>query len=456
MGQVVEEHDGGLRYAGRETQAAMDEHGMRRCIERKRDGGNLSAQEWEGIIDAFMRGEIDEAQMAALCMACVWRGMSFDEAHALTGAMVASGQTIDFDAADGIVVDKHSSGGVSDIVSLAAVPLAAACGARVAKLSGRALGHTGGTIDKLETIPGFDVALPISTFVEQVQRIGCAIAAQTQALVPADKRIYRLRDRTATVPAMGLIAASIVSKKIAGGAHAFVFDVKTGPAAFMQDPQDARDLAHWLVEIAARFDRRATAFVTDMSQPLGRCIGTGIEVIEAREFLRGHADPRARELVMAIAGALVGECGLDEPETLVERALASGRAYEKFCEMIAAQNGDVAAFEAMALGEALEIPAASSGYVAAIDVVRLGNAGRALSANDPLGGVQVAARIGDRIEAGQPLARAYGRDREDAVALGEAFTLSQSEAQPPPLLYDAICNAVMSVRYPRSGTVGVL
>jgi thymidine phosphorylase len=292
--------------------------------------------------------------------------------------------------------------------------------------------------------------------VKQTQRIGCAIAAQTQALVPADKRIYRLRDRTATVPAMGLIAASIVSKKIAGGAHAFVFDVKTGPAAFMQDPHDARELAHWLVEIAARFDRRATAFVTDMSQPLGRSIGTGIEVIEAREFLRGNADPRAKELVIAISGALVGEAGLDEPETLVERALASGRAYEKFCEMIAAQKGDVAAFEAMQLGDALEICAENAGFVAAIDVVRLGNAGRALSENDPLGGVHVAARIGDRVEAGQPLVRAYGRDREDAAALGEAFALSQSAVEPPPLLYEAICNAVMSVRYPRSGTTGVL
>src|SRR5579884_3306437 len=337
----------GLRFKLGETRAAMEEQEMRRCIERKRDGAQLSAKEWAGVIDGFMRGDVDEAQMAALCMACVWRGMSFDEAYALTQAMVESGQTIAFESDRGIVVDKHSSGGVSDIVSLVAVPVAAACGARVAKLSGRALGHTGGTIDKLETIPGFDVNLPIETFVKQVQRIGCAIAAQTQALVPADKRIYRLRDRTGTVPAMGLIAASIVSKKVAGGAHAFVFDVKTGPAAFMSDPDRARELAQWLTEIAARFDRRATAFVTDMSQPLGRCVGTGVEVVEAREFLRGNGDARTEELVLRIAGALVGEAGLDEPDALVRQALSSGAAYEKFCEMIAAQGGDVAAFEGM-------------------------------------------------------------------------------------------------------------
>ncbi len=434
----------------------MDEHGMRHCIERKRDGENLSAQEWDEIVDAFMDGDVDEAQMAALCMACLWRGMSFDEAYALTRAMVASGQTISFDAGEGIVVDKHSSGGVSDIVSLVAVPIAAACGAKVAKLSGRALGHTGGTIDKLETIPGFNVSLSIDAFVKQVQRVGCAIAAQTQALVPADKRIYRLRDRTGTVPSMGLIAPSIVSKKIAGGAHAFVFDVKAGAGAMMRDPHEARELAHWLIEIAARFDRRATAFVTDMSQPLGRFVGTGIEVVEAREFLRGNGDLRAKELVMHIAGALVGECGYDEPDALVRDALSSGRAYEKLCEMIAAQGGDVAGFEAMHPSKPLEITAAQSGYVASMDIVGLGNAGRALSTEDPLGGIEVAVRIGEEVKAGAPLLRAYGKDANQARDLASAFAYSEQPLQAPPLLYDAMCNAVMSVRYPQSDRAAAL
>ncbi|HEY8297025.1 MAG TPA: thymidine phosphorylase, partial [Candidatus Baltobacteraceae bacterium] len=262
----------------------MDELAMRGAIERKREGGELSYDDWSGIVAAFMDGRVDEAQMAALCMACIWRGMTFEEAYALTDAMVRSGKTLHFSG--DTVVDKHSSGGVADIVSLIAVPLAAACGARVAKLSGRALGHTGGTIDKLETIPGFKVNLSTEAFIVQVERIGCAIASQTSDLVPADKRIYALRDRTATVPAMGLIAASIVSKKIAGGAHAFVFDVKAGRASFVQDPAAAAELARWLVTIANRAGRRATAFVTDMNEPLGHAIGTALEIIEARDFLQ--------------------------------------------------------------------------------------------------------------------------------------------------------------------------
>lgn len=416
----------------------MDEMAMRGCIERKRAGGELSADQWDGIIAAFMDGRVDEAQMAALCMACVWRGMSFDEAFALTGAMVRSGATIAFDPAQGIVADKHSSGGVSDIVSLVAVPIAAASGGRVAKLSGRALGHTGGTIDKLETIPGFNVALGLDRFAEQVQRVGCAITSQTDALVPADKRIYRLRDRTATVPAMGLIAASIVSKKIAGGAHAFVFDVKTGPAAFMHDPKDALELAGWLVEIAKRFGRRATAFVTDMHQPLGRSIGTGIEVLEAREFLAGHADERARELVLAIAAAVVTECGIDNAPQRVREALESGRAAAKFREMIAAQDGDVAAFEALKLDEPLTVTATHGGYVQAVDVVKLGYEGRRLSEHDPLGGLRTAVRIGDRVEPGAPLLYAHGRDKKHAAHLAAAFTIAHAPASAPPLVYETL------------------
>lgn len=434
----------------------MDEHEIRRCIERKRDGAHLSAHEWDGIVGGFMRGEVDKAQMAALCMACVCRGMSFDEAYALTKAMVESGRTISFDSAQGVVVDKHSSGGVSDIVSLVAVPLAAACGVRVAKLSGRALGHTGGTIDKLETIPGFNAALTVDAFVEQVQRIGCAIAAQTQDFVPADKRIYHLRDRTGSVPAMGLIAPSIVSKKVAAGAQAFVFDVKTGRGAMMQEPDQARELARWLAEIAARFERRATAFVTDMNQPLGRSIGTGVEIVEAREFLRGDADARTQELVLHIAGALVSEGGFDDPSALVLDAWRSGRAYEKFCELIAAQGGDVDAFERMELARPLELPAKQSGYIAAMDVVRLGNAGRALAAEDPLGGIAVAVRIGDFVEKGAPLLRAFGKDAYDAQPLASAFAFSEQPVEPPPLLYDAICNAITSARYPQSNRAGAL
>lgn len=416
----------------------MDEHLMRRCIERKREGGELRDQDWDGIVTAFMEGSIDDAQMAALCMACVLRGMSFDETFALTKAMVESGATISFDAADGIVADKHSSGGVGDIVSLVALPIAAACGAHIAKLSGRALGHTGGTIDKLETIPGFVSELPIEAFVAQVRSIGLAIATQTEALVPADKRIYYLRDRTATVPALGLIASSVVSKKIAGGAHAFVFDVKTGAASFIRDPAAAGELAGWLTEIAHRFGRRATAFVSDMNQPLGRCIGTGIEVLEARRFLQGEADRRARELILKIAATLVTECGIDDADARAASALSDGSAYVKFVQMIQAQGGDVPAFESMRTGDALEIPAQASGHVHAIDVVALGHAGRRLSARDPLGGLRVAARIGDGVEKGQPILYAYGAHRANAADLGQAFTIEEQRVDQPPLIYELL------------------
>jgi pyrimidine-nucleoside phosphorylase len=427
----------------------MDETAMRHCIERKRDGHALSPTDWDAIIDGFMEGRIDEAQTAALFMACVWRGMTFEEAHALTDAMVRSGESISFDRGKGVVVDKHSSGGVADIVSLVAVPLAAACGARVAKLSGRALGHTGGTIDKLEAIPGFNAALSLDTFIRQVESIGCAIAAQTQALVPADKRIYNLRDRTGTVPAMGLIAASIVSKKIACGAHAVVFDVKTGPASFTPQPEQARELAGWLVEICKGFGRKAIAFVSDMHQPLGRTVGTGIEMVEARDILR-HSDvilslskdperSRGVELILKIAAALLDASEIDGSEKRAAKALADGSGYAKLVEMVEAQGASRGALEGMELdAKPLTVKASQAGFVQSIDVVHLGNAGRRLSQHDKLGGLFVTAQIGDRIEAGQPLARVYGKDKEHVRNLEASFKIGSDPVQPPPLIYDTV------------------
>ncbi len=428
----------------------MDETAMRHCIERKRDGHALSATDWDAIIDGFMEGRIDEAQTAALFMACVWRGMTFEEAHALTDAMVRSGETISFDRARGIVVDKHSSGGVADIVSLVAVPLAAACGARVAKLSGRALGHTGGTIDKLEAIPGFNAALSLDTFVRQVETIGCAIAAQTQALVPADKRIYNLRDRTGTVPAMGLIAASIVSKKIACGAHAIVFDVKTGPASFTPQPDQARELARWLVEICKGFGRKAVAVVSDMHQPLGRTVGTGIEMVEARDLLRNgdsvilslSKDPersRGVKLILKIVAALLDASEISGGEKLAAKALAGGTGYAKLVEMVEAQGASRGALEGMELdSKPLTAKASQSGFVQSIDVVHLGNAGRRLSHSDSLGGLFVNVAIGERVEAGQPLARVYGKDKDHVRNLEGSFKIGAEPVEPPPLIYGTV------------------
>lgn len=417
--------------------AQMDEAMMRLQIGRKREGESLSPKVWDDIIGAYMDGTVGDEQMAALLMACVWRGLDSDEATALTRAMVESGATITYPD-DMFVVDKHSSGGVSDVVSLVAVPIVAACGVPVAKLSGRALGHTGGTIDKLETIPGFNVAPSIDAFVKQVKRIGCAIAAQSDSFVPADKRLYHLRDRTATVPSTGLIAASIVSKKVAGGANAFVFDVKCGTGAFMRDPGVATDLAQALVAIASGFGRQARAVVTDMNEPLGRYIGTALEIIEARDFLNGTStDSRTIDGCVRIAMEMLDLAGVEEPHSAAVTALRNGSAYEKFLQMIAAQGGDVSAVEDLAPPAAAgTVRSPRHGYVSAIDSVALGNAARQLSARDPLAGLRVDVRLGDVVNEGDVLADVYG---DSALpGLDAAFAVTEAPPVRHPFVYATI------------------
>jgi pyrimidine-nucleoside phosphorylase len=408
----------------------MDEQTMRRAIERKRDGERLDTRAWHDVLEAYMAGDVDDSQMAAFAMACVWRGLDLDEATALTGAMVDSGATLEYPNGT-LVVDKHSSGGVSDIVSLVAVPLVAACGVNVAKLSGRALGHTGGTIDKLEALPGFQTALPMHRFVEQVQHVGCAIAAQTEAIVPADKRLYHLRDRTGTVPAIGLIASSIVSKKVAGGAGAFAFDVKCGAAAFMQDPQQAQELAQTLVDIAGRFGRRARAIVSDMNEPLGRSIGSGIELIEARDVLRsGQADDRTIEGCLAIAVAMLELAGIPDARARAQAVLRDGGAYRKFVAMSEAQGSTIEALENMraatVTGEAL---AHGDGFVTKIDAKMLGNVARRQWVGDSTAGLYVHVRTGERVLAGDVLCTLHGTGvRSDEIE--SAFAIG---AEPPPM-----------------------
>ncbi len=416
----------------------MNESMMRRAIERKREGEALPAATWESIVGAYMQGAIDDDQMAALLMACVFRGVNIDEATALTRAMVMSGATLSYP--EGIfVVDKHSSGGVSDVVSLVSVPLVAACGVRVAKFSGRALGHTGGTVDKLETIPGFVVAPALEAFVRQVERVGCAIAAQSDSFVPADKRLYRLRDRTGTVPSVGLIAASIVSKKVAGGANAFVFDVKCGSAAFMRDPRAATELGAALVEISRGFEREAHAIVTDMNEPLGRYIGTGLEVIEARDVLRGAIDdPRTREGCLRVATEMLELAGVEEPHVQAQAALANGSGYEKLLEMIEAQHGDVQALEAMQPSQAAEpVVADRDGYVTEIDGVALGNNVREWNAHDSFAGMRLRVRVGDRVAKGEPLADVYG-SAPHRQRVERAFRINSHAPEPRPFVYATI------------------
>ncbi|GAC1501029.1 MAG: pyrimidine-nucleoside phosphorylase [Vulcanimicrobiaceae bacterium] len=404
---------------------------MRRAIARKRDGDELEPSLWHAIVADYCADVRDEAPMAALLMACTIRGLSAAETRALTEAFVASGETLH--APDPRTVDKHSSGGVADTASLAVVPLVAACGVPVAKLSGRALGHTGGTLDKLEALPGVRTALEPAEFFAIVDRVGCAIAAQSARLVPADKRAYALRDRTATIASPGLIAASIVSKKIAGGAHAIVYDVKCGSGAFLHEPAQAHGLARELVDLTRALGRRAHAVVSDMNEPLGRAIGTGLELREARDLLRGARDEgRLRELVVYLGIAMLA---LAEPGTAdvardrerLTRALATGAAFERFEAMLVAQGGsarDLAALDAHATQAAVR--ADRSGYVVAIDAVALGERARELTTScGPTAGLVVRACVGDRVAAGDDLATAYG-DASVAPTLVRCFTIEDA------------------------------
>ena len=413
---------------------------MRRHIAAKRDGHVLDGAAWAAIVEGFCAGALDAAQMAALAMACVLRGMAPAEIVALTAAMVDSGECLRFPA--GVhCVDKHSTGGVADTVSLIIVPIVAACGIRVAKLSGRALGHTGGTLDKLEAIPGLRTQLDPQEFAAIVMRVGCAVAAQSATFVPADKRLYALRDHTATVPSSGLIVASIVSKKIAGGADAFVFDVKTGRGAFMHDIGASRQLAQTLVEVASALGKRATALITDMDEPLGPAIGSGIETIEAREFLRGgRRDPRLLEVALALGDELLAIGGYaGERRAALRAVLESGAAYEKFCAMIDAQGGDVAALERMLPhAQRADVRAERDGIIAAIDAVALGELARdCVQASGSLAGLVSAVRVGDGVKTGTALASVYG-DADVGDAVRRAFTIADEYPKQHPLVHEIV------------------
>ena len=418
----------------------MDHPWLRRALAQKRDGEALDEATWGRIVDGYVRGEIDDAPVAALAMACTIRGMTGAEISALTAAMVRSGDSIVFGGGR-IVVDKHSSGGVGDTVSLVAVPLVAACGVPVAKLSGRALGHTGGTLDKLEAIPGVRTDLSPAEFVAQVERIGCAIVAQSERLVPADRKLYALRDRTATVPSVGLIAASIVSKKIAGGAGAIVFDVKAGRGAFMRTAAEAHGLAETLVRLASSFGRRSSALVSDMEEPLGAAVGSGIEAVEARDFLRGdERDPRLAEAVFAVVHEMLRVGGVAESEIAPRTldTLQSGAAYERFASLVEAQGGTRAALEGIAAHpHRATAVAPEAGVVTAIDAAAIGELAReGTLADGPFAGIRILARVGTRVRSGDALAECAGPSL-DPAAVARAFMLG-AEAPPARKLVQAV------------------
>ena len=393
-------------------------------IQKKRNGGELTDDEIRRLI-AGSTGEVTDAQMAAFLMAVSFRGMSAAETAALTMAMVESGETLDLRGIRGPTVDKHSTGGVGDKTSLVLIPLVASAGVRVAKLSGRALGHTGGTLDKLESIPGFRVELSPAELIDQVNRVGCAIASQSARLVPADKRLYALRNATATVDSVPLIASSVMSKKIASGSASIVLDVKAGIGAFMKTVEGARMLAAAMVEIGRFAGRRTTAVVSAMDEPLGRAVGGALEVDEAIRTLRGEGPADLRELCLALGAQMVILAGL-APDAASGRALLTGclergEGWRTFRGMVAAQGGDPGVVDhPERLPQApvrRPVPSVADGTVLAVDAEALGEVALILSGGraprdriDPAAGLIVERKIGERVRRGDPLAVLHTHD----------------------------------------------
>jgi pyrimidine-nucleoside phosphorylase len=383
--------------------------------------------------------------MASLLMAIFIRGMSYEETLALTRAMAESGEHYSFPGC----VDKHSTGGVGDKISLTSLPIVAACGAPVAKLSGRGLGTTGGTIDKLESIPGFSVDLSKEQFRWQVEEVGLAIS-EAGNLAPADKAIYALRDTTGTVDSLPLIGSSIVSKKVATGAGHLLYDVKRGSGAFMETTEDARRLAELLVGLSESMGIKASALITDMDNPLGSAIGNALEVRESIAFLKCDEVPKdLSNEARHIAVRLLELKGIKAPEAAVENALSSGAAYEKLREFVRAQGGDADALEDLPVsGEVREVATPEGGYVARFGASGVGRAALALGAGrekkddelDPGAGIEVLVKVGDRVAKGEPVARLYGgRNADRAEALvREALKISEEPVDSPPAILDSL------------------
>jgi len=415
-------------------------------IQRKRDGRELSPEEIAELVLGYARGEVPDYQMAAFCMAVYFRGLTSRETFALTDAMIRSGETIELGRELGRrVVDKHSTGGVGDKTSIAVGPIVAACGVPFGKMSGRGLGHTGGTLDKLESIPGFRVELGRDEFVAQVRRVGLAIVGQTADLVPADKRLYALRDVTATVDNVSLIAASIMSKKIAAGADAVVLDVKVGDGAFMKSLPDAQALAEAMLELGRRAGREVVCLLTDMDQPLGRAVGNALEVREALETLRGDGPPDFAELVFAAATRLLAlsDLGVDDGEARAraEAVVRDGRAVEAYERWIRAQGGDPDERVLPRAAVVREVVADRAGHVESLGATAIGVAALHLGAGrgskddsiDHAVGIRCLRKRGDAVAEGEPLAEIHARDEAAAARatadVRAAYVLAE---EPPP------------------------
>ncbi len=399
-------------------------------IEAKRDGRELTERELRAFLDGYLAGEVEEYQMSAFLMAAYLRGLSRAELSVMTSAMIASGTRLDFRDGGPPAVDKHSTGGVGDKVSLVLAPLLAAYGLRVPMMSGRGLGHTGGTVDKLEAIPGFRTRIGLGEFREVLDDVGCAMISQTEEIAPLDGRLYALRDVTGTVPSIPLIASSIISKKVAEGIEALVLDVKCGSGAFMADEARALELARTLVDLAAEQGLRARALLTDMESPLGRTVGNALEVAEAVESLHGGGPSDLREVTLALCAEAVVAAGAEEDRNAarhaLERLLDGGEAAERFARLLERQGGDPRVVEdtsrlpAAPIRRVLEAP--DSGWLVRLDARQIGLAAVELGAGrtrveedvDPAVGFELHGRLGDPIEAGQPLVTVHAREEADA------------------------------------------
>jgi pyrimidine-nucleoside phosphorylase len=427
-------------------------------VARKRDGGEVPPDELRQLVLGYTSGDVPDYQMAAFLMAGYLRGFSQRETEALTDAMLASGDQLDLSRLTGPTVDKHSTGGVADGTTLVVGPLAAAMGMQVLKLSGRGLGHTGGTLDKLESIPGMRVELSPDELLDQVERIGLAVAAQSATLVPADKAMYALRDVTATVASTALIASSVMSKKLAGGASCILLDVKTGSGAFMKEASAAAELARTCVRLGQAAGRRTAALVTDMDQPLGDLVGNAVEVQEAVEVLRGERSGRLRDLCLILTGHLAALAGVapdpDEGQRRAAGALDGGAGLEKLYEFVEAQGGDPKVLDDLSrLPQApvkVEVAAPQAGWLAEVDAEAVGRVAAGLGAGrqrkedriDPAVAVELAVKLGDRVAAGDRIGQIMARDQAGAEAAAHELTValrfSDRPSQPPPLVHAVV------------------
>ncbi len=428
-------------------------------ITNKRDGLELSPEEINFFISGFAKGEIPDYQAAALAMAIFFIGMSARETVDLTLAMAKSGEVLDLSTViAGMVVDKHSTGGVGDKTTLVAGPIVAACGVPMGKMSGRGLGYSGGTLDKMESFPGYDVQLTTDEFKEQLASIGLVLAGQSADLGPADGKLYALRDVTGTVPSIPLIAASIMSKKIAGGAQAIVLDVKVGSGAFMQTMEDARALAQTMVDIGAGSNRRVVALLSDMNQPLGFEVGNALEVMEAIATLRGDGPPDFTEHALRIADNLVFLAGraetLEKARELTSERIQDGSGLEKFKQLVQAQGGDttliddVSKFPRAEFSETWSAP--TDGYVGRIDARKVGEAavllgaGRARKSDllDLAVGITVHAKVSDKVKAREPVFTLHANDQYKLYEAKEhvihGIEISTEPSKPLPLFYGSI------------------